>query len=107
MKQVLAKVISNSEVIPGVYLIWLQSPQIASMALPGQFVMVRCGGDTVVPRPLSVHRVDGDSLALLFSVVGKGTTWLSQRKKGFFLTSVNKLKQTEFDVLNNLREEIR
>jgi len=72
--------------MPGVYLLWLQSPQIASIAQPGQFVMVRCGEDTLLRRPLSIHRLaNGKSsgkFALLFSVVGKGTHWLSQRQAG-------------------------
>ncbi len=82
MKQVIAPVISNSEVMPGVYLIWLESPRIASLAQPGQFVMVRCGEDTVLPRPLSIHQIAENKLALLFSLIGKGTTWLSQREAG-------------------------
>ena len=82
MKQVRAIIQSALEVMPETYLVWLDAPHIAAAAVPGQFVMMRCGGDTVVPRPLSVHRVDGDSLALLFSVVGRGTRWLSQREKG-------------------------
>jgi len=61
---------------------WLEAPEIAREAQPGQFVMVDCGGDTFLPRPLSVHRVDGGQLALLFSVVGKGTKRLAQLKKG-------------------------
>ncbi|TRZ48682.1 MAG: dihydroorotate dehydrogenase electron transfer subunit [Dehalococcoidia bacterium] len=68
--------------MPGVYLIWLGSPQIAPEAKPGQFVMVRCGEDTLLRRPLSIHQLDGNKLALLFTVVGKGTHWLSQRQAG-------------------------
>ena len=68
--------------MPGVYLIWLDSPQIAPQTQPGQFVMVRCGEDTVLRRPLSVHRRDGNKIALLFTVIGKGTYWLSQCKAG-------------------------
>ena len=60
----------------------VQAPEIARKARPGQFIMVTCGGDTVLPRPFSIHRVEGSHLALLFSVVGRGTGWLSQRKKG-------------------------
>ena len=82
MKQSLAPIITNSEVMPGVYLIWLDSPEIASEAKSGQFVMVRCGEESLLRRPLSIHQVDGDKLALLFTVVGKGTHWLSQRQKG-------------------------
>jgi dihydroorotate dehydrogenase electron transfer subunit len=82
LKQVSAPVISNSEVMPGVYVVWLKAPSIASEARPGQFIMVRCGENTSVPRPFSVHRRNSDEIALLFSVVGKGTGWLSQCKTG-------------------------
>ena len=82
MKQVTAPVISNSEVMPGVYLAWFEAPEIAQLARPGQFVMVHCGGESILPRPLSIHQRDGNKIALLFAVVGKGTAWLSQRKAG-------------------------
>jgi dihydroorotate dehydrogenase electron transfer subunit len=82
MKQIIAPVISNSEIIPETYLMSLEAPDIATAARPGQFVMVYCGEDTRLRRPLSVHQVDGNKLALLFTVVGRGTRWLSQRKPG-------------------------
>ena len=82
MKQVTAPVISNSGVMPDTHLIWLESPQIAATAQPGQFVMVHCGGESILPRPLSIHQRDGSKIALLFAVVGKGTRWLSQSKVG-------------------------
>ncbi len=89
MKQGIASVISNSEVMPAVdevmpsiHLMWLDSPEIAAEARPGQFVMVRCGGESLLRRPLSVHQVDGGKIALLFTVVGKGTRWLSQCRVG-------------------------
>jgi dihydroorotate dehydrogenase electron transfer subunit len=83
LKQATASVISNYEVMPGVYLIWLESPDMEPAAQPGQFVMVRCA-DYPLPRPLSIHRLadKGGKLALLFTVMGKGTHWLSQRKTG-------------------------
>jgi dihydroorotate dehydrogenase electron transfer subunit len=82
LKQVLASTVSNSEVMPGVCLLWLEASQIASAVQPGQFVMVQCGDEILLRRPLSVHRRDGNRLALLFNVVGKGTSWLSQCKAG-------------------------
>jgi len=82
LRQEAASIISNSEVMPGTYLMWLESPLIAPLAKPGQFVMVRCG-DYQLRRPLSIHLVDDQNrLALLFTVVGKGTHWLSQRQAG-------------------------
>jgi len=82
LKQAIAPVISNSKVMPDAHLIWLESPQIADIARPGQFVMVQCGKDTLLRRPLSVHQANGDKMALLFEIVGKGTQWLSQRQAG-------------------------
>jgi dihydroorotate dehydrogenase electron transfer subunit len=82
MKQVRTPITSIIEAMPGIYLVWLDAPDIASAARPGQFVMVRCDKDTILPRPLSVQRVDSGQLSLLFEVIGKGTHWLSQRKKG-------------------------
>ncbi|MBA7661672.1 Dihydroorotate dehydrogenase B (NAD(+)), electron transfer subunit [subsurface metagenome] len=82
MKQELAPIISNNEVMPGVYLIWLDCPKIASTAQPGQFIMVRCGEQYLLRRPLSIHQVADTKLALLFAVVGKGTRWLSQCQTG-------------------------
>lgn len=80
MKQLEASIISNREVMPGVYLTQLESPQIASSVHPGQFVMVRCGEECLLRRPLSIHQREDGKIALLFNIVGKGTHWLSQRK---------------------------
>jgi len=84
LKQVIASLISNVEAMLGVYLIWLDSPQIASEAKPGQFAMVRCGEGSEYPlrRPLSIHQLSNNKLAFLFTVSGKGTYWLSQRQAG-------------------------
>jgi len=82
VSQALSRVISTSEVMPGTCLIWLESPQIAPIAKPGQFVMLRCGEDTLLRRPFSIHQVNNNGIALLFSVVGRGTQWLSECKIG-------------------------
>jgi len=79
-----AKVISNEEAMPGVYLTRLDYPYITGQARPGQFVMVRCGEgpEYQLRRPLSIHRMDGNKLSLLFNVVGSGTRWLSRCQAG-------------------------
>jgi dihydroorotate dehydrogenase electron transfer subunit len=82
VKQVKATLMSNIEAMPETRLVWLEAPGIAETARPGQFVMAGCGGDTLLPRPFSIHRVDGSQLALLFNIVGKGTARLAQLKKG-------------------------
>lgn len=83
--QFIASVSGSDELMPSVYLIWLESPHIGSTARPGQFIMVRCG-DYLLPRPLSIHRLAEESrtvkLAFLLNVVGKCTYWLSRRQIG-------------------------
>ena len=96
MKQVIARVVAKGKHIRGLYrphgqsikfsqTIRLNCPEIAQEAQPGQFVMVSCGVDCVLPRPFSIHQViNQEDLELYFAVLedGKGTDWLSQRKVG-------------------------
>jgi len=102
MKLVTSTVISNKRILEelgrrrdierprprdilGSWIIWLRCPEIAREARPGQFVMVNCGKECPLPRPLSIHQVnDKGDIALFFAVWedGKGTKWLSQRKAG-------------------------
>ena len=95
MKQVLATVISNEKLFLefclnerpkylATWLMWLDSPEIAAEARPGQFVMVSCGEECTLPRPFSIHQVNDKGIALFYVVLadGKGTNWLSRRKKG-------------------------
>ncbi len=85
MKQVLATVLSNQEIMPGVHLIQAEAPDITAEARPGQFLMVRCGQDYefILRRPFSIHQANTETgqISLLFAIVGRGTTWLSQLKK--------------------------
>lgn len=92
MKQVKATVVSTT-VLPGsgyrsqgrtvsqISLLLLKCPEIAGEAKPGQFVTIKCG-EAMLPRPFSVHWVQGDNIAILFGVWegGQGTTWLAKRK---------------------------
>jgi dihydroorotate dehydrogenase electron transfer subunit len=89
MKQVLCSISSNAEIIPGIHLMWIESPDIAATAQPGQFITVLCG-DLALRRPFSIHRSSPSrgedrgegEIAILFKVAGKGTLWLSHRKAG-------------------------
>jgi len=91
MKQTLATISSNVEIIPGVHLMGIEAPDIAAAAQPGQFITVRCG-DLTLRRPFSIHRVGSSNVtaseakqsqfAILFRVAGKGTFWLSHQREG-------------------------
>ncbi|MBN1369794.1 MAG: dihydroorotate dehydrogenase electron transfer subunit [Dehalococcoidaceae bacterium] len=79
-----ATVVSNEELYAETWICWLDAPSIAGQAQPGQFVMVSCGDDTILRRPLAVHQVNTESgcFALLFKLVGKGTRRLAELKTG-------------------------
>jgi dihydroorotate dehydrogenase electron transfer subunit len=95
MKQTLCYIASNVEVMPGVYVMWIEAPHVAAAAQPGQFLTVRCK-DFILRRPFSIHQVGNNNViagpdaigtkqsqvAILFRVAGKGTLWLSRRQAG-------------------------
>ena len=76
------EVVSNIELMPGIYLMWLQAPEIARRAHAGQFVMVDCGTEQTLRRPISIHSIEHDRFALLYAVVGKGTAQLTHLQNG-------------------------
>ncbi len=82
MFQELARVISNQEVLPGVFLLKLKSAPLAAAAKPGQFIMISSdyGQERLLRRPVSLHRVSNDELHFLYAAVGAGTRWLSHRR---------------------------
>ncbi|MEX2239012.1 MAG: dihydroorotate dehydrogenase electron transfer subunit [Dehalococcoidia bacterium] len=90
MNQGHARVLSTELVYEDTYLQWYSEPSIGAAAEVGQFVMLRCRGDDemdpLLPRAMSFHRVrdaQGErQWSILFTVVGRGTRWLSQRKAG-------------------------
>ena len=67
------------------FIITLDCPEVAGSAIPGQFVMIQCGqSNHVLPRPVSINRVQGSTISLYVAVLenGRGTQWLSERNPG-------------------------
>jgi dihydroorotate dehydrogenase electron transfer subunit len=83
MKQVTAHVQEKIEVNPGIFYISIDVPEIATVARPGQFVMIDCGDNTILRRPISIHRVlDKNKIVLLIRIAGTGTRMLAGIKSG-------------------------
>ncbi len=79
-----AVVISNREIRPGIFSMWLQAERICSVSRPGQFVHLRVH-DAMMPllrRPLSIGRARGNELELVWRVVGGGTAALARKAPG-------------------------
>ena len=107
--QTKAKLIKNVEVIKNCYTISLYCPQIARSAEPGQFLEIKASDnlEPLLRRPLSVHRVRGDNIELLYEVVGKGTEILSRRKTGEYLDIIGPLGNGFDYAISNTHNAIR
>ncbi len=73
--------ISRKETWKEYFLFSLESPQLASQAQPGQFIMVRIGDQPypLLRRPFSIHSKSKDRIEIFFKITGLGTSLLSQR----------------------------
>ncbi|MBW2137987.1 MAG: dihydroorotate dehydrogenase electron transfer subunit [Deltaproteobacteria bacterium] len=81
------KVLFNKKIASDTYCLGLEAPKIAGTAKPGQFVMVRIrpGYDPLLRRPFSVAGVTGDTVHILYRVVGKGTAIMVDIHEGHVL----------------------
>lgn len=68
-----------------IYSLWLDAPQIASQATPGQFISVYSNDSgRVLPRPISICEIDREkgALRIVYRIAGKGTKEFSGMKAG-------------------------
>ncbi len=94
--QLNSNIIRVEELAPGIIRITLAAPEIAAQAKPGQFVMVKASdkGIPLLRRPFSIHQVTSNGMIqLLVKVLGQGTSYLAERKKGEILEVVGPLGQ--------------
>jgi dihydroorotate dehydrogenase electron transfer subunit len=96
------RVTENTRLYGDTYVMWIDSPELAQGAGPGQFLMLRCADplpeasqartgaaltdDPLLPRAMSYHRLrsgeNGTEFSILYDVVGRGTAWLAKREPG-------------------------
>ena len=78
-------ILENIQLVEGIYSIWLEAPQIASKACPGQFVSVYCkSAERLLPRPISLCEIDAalGRIRLVYRAAGEGTKELSKCVSG-------------------------
>lgn len=67
----------------GVYEMWFKTENMAKAAKPGQFVSVYSNdGSKLLPRPISICRIENDELRIVYRVAGKGTEEFSKMSAG-------------------------
>ena len=84
MLQHLAPITGFAQVADNVYTIEIESPAIAALVQPGQFLNIRpsMSLDPLLRRAYSVHRVRGSRLEIIFNIVGAGSTLFAARRPG-------------------------
>jgi dihydroorotate dehydrogenase electron transfer subunit len=87
------EVLANERVAHGVGLLALHAPRVATAVEPGQFVHLRIatGVDFLLRRPFSVHRASGDTIEILYQVLGRGTLDLASRIRGDVMDAIGPL----------------
>lgn len=89
-----AVIISQEEIAPEIYSMWLKTDKVASYAKAGQFISVYCNdGSRILPRPISICEIDKDNQALhiVYRIAGKGTAEFSKCVAGEVLDIVGPL----------------
>ncbi len=89
-----AVIISQEEIAPEIYSMWLKTDKVASYAKAGQFISVYCNdGSRILPRPISICEIDKDNQALhiVYRIAGKGTAEFSKCVAGEKLDIVGPL----------------
>ena len=79
------------ELAESIFSLGIICPSAAENARAGQFVMVRCGEERVLRRPISICRVYGEMIELVFERKGGGTRWLADRSRGEMLNILGPL----------------
>ena len=72
-------------IVTDIYSLWLDAPEIASQAKPGQFISVYSNDSgRVLPRPISICEIDKEkgALRIVYRIAGKGTAEFSAMKPG-------------------------
>ena len=76
-----SQIVSNVLIAPDVYIMTVQSPEMAEKAQPGQFAMLYIDkGELILPRPISFCDVNlsRGTIQFVYKVVGAGTDALSR-----------------------------
>lgn len=72
----------NREIAPGIFAMRLAAPS-AGEARPGQFFSLYCAdASRLLPRPISLCRIDADEVTMVYRVAGAGTAEFSALKEG-------------------------
>ena len=80
MRQGIFKITKNFKIAKDVFLMCL-SGDTSAISAPGQFINIQLSGK-FLRRPISVCDYDGNSVTIIYKVVGSGTEYMSELQQG-------------------------
>lgn len=80
MRNTIVKIINNTPLTENVWRMTIKGEN-AGVTVPGRFVNIKIDG-MFLRRPISVCDSEGDTVTIIYKVVGKGTEALSKMKEG-------------------------
>mgnify|MGYP003370081292 FL=1 len=89
-----AKIVRQDEIATDIYSMVIQAPEIASQAIPGQFIDVySADGSKLLPRPISLCEIDraAGTLRIVYRIAGKGTKEFSMLTSDHTITILGSL----------------
>ncbi len=89
-----ALIAENIKIAEDIYSMWLNAPDIAENAKPGQFVSLYClDGSRLLPRPISICEIDKQQgkIRLVYRILGKGTKEFSLLKANEYVQAMGPL----------------
>lgn len=89
-----AKIVRQDEIATDIYSMVIQAPEIASQAVPGQFIdLYSADGSKLLPRPISLCEIDraAGTLRIVYRIAGKGTKEFSQLTSDHTITILGPL----------------
>jgi len=77
----------NLKLSPDLYRLSFDFPDLARTLQPGQFFQVQINKETdpFLRRPFTVYRIEGDTVQVLYEIVGKGSAILAEKQAGDWL----------------------
>lgn len=86
-------ILENRKINSKYYKLAFFSQRLQKNVLPGQFLNLKItnGSDPLLRRPFSYYRVKGETVEILYEVLGRGTDMLSGKKAGETLQSLGPL----------------
>jgi len=87
---------SNKKITPHLWILSFESSKLARKLIPGHFLEFKFNNsnDPYLRRPFSVYKIKGNTIEVLYEIVGTGTRLMSEMKKGDTLLSLGPLGNT-------------